>query len=117
MSEQFVFDLQDPTKTDAALARLAEALGLRTKMGKAALNLAVQNVKLLDSKQLDYGSGNISAFGEYGVLVRASDKIERLKNLSKSPGKPNHESVRDTWMDLSNYGLIGALCHEGVWPA
>lgn len=43
------------------------------------------NIRLFDAKQRGYGSGNISKFGEQGVLVRSSDKMERLINLSKKP--------------------------------
>jgi hypothetical protein len=97
---------------------LADTLGLQTAMGREALVLALANTILLDSKQQCYGSGNISSFGEYGVLVRANDKIERLKNLLRPDSAtetPAHESLLDTWFDLSNYSLIGALCRMGRW--
>lgn len=114
--EQFEFALNDETQTEQALRRLADALGLKTPVGLSALRLAARNVQLLDSKQQDYGSGNISAFGEMGVLVRSSDKVERLKTLLKSGAKPKHESISDTWADLANYGLIGEMCHCNQWP-
>ena len=41
----------------------------------------VVNALVFAKKQHDYGPGNISSFGEVGVLVRVSDKIARLKNL------------------------------------
>ena len=70
---------------------------------------------LLDSKQQDYGSRNISDFGELGVLVRINDKVQRLRNLlSKKITK--HEPLLDTWQDISNYGLIGQMLNEGIWP-
>lgn len=115
-AEQFVLPLRDETTLEHALRELAETLGLSTDMGLAALRIAARNVKLLDDKQQDYGSGNISAFGEMGVLVRTSDKVERLKTLLKAGVKPKHESISDTWADLANYGLIGELCHCNQWP-
>ncbi|MBT9259482.1 MAG: hypothetical protein KM310_06975 [Clostridiales bacterium] len=69
-------------------------------------------------KQRDYGSGNISAFGEFGVLVRASDKVHRLKNLLEKAEKgqvPQNEPLFDSWLDLANYGLIGMLLQSGLW--
>jgi methionyl-tRNA formyltransferase len=93
-----------------------DALGLKTEMAKEILKLALQNVVVFDKKQLDYGSGNIAAFMELGVLVRCNDKIERLKNLTrKGQMSPNNESIVDSWLDLANYGLIGALCNKGIW--
>ena len=56
---------------------------------------------LMISKNRDYGPGNISAFGEFGVVVRAGDKVHRLANLLQSGKQPEHEKIEDTWMDLA----------------
>ena len=93
----------------------ADALGLKTNMGRKALAIALANIKVLDSKQLDYGSGNIAAFGEYGVLVRTWDKISRLRNLLTNVQDPKNESVEDSWLDLANYDIIAVLCRRGDW--
>lgn len=106
----------EPTRP-ATVADIARALGLKTNAGIEAFKVAVQNVQLLDRKQQDYGPNNIAAFGELGVLVRANDKIERLKNLHKTGrlNDPQNESVDDSWMDLSNYGIIAILIRRGLW--
>jgi len=93
---------------------LAERLGLKTDIGRKALTLAVENIQTLDRKQQDYGSQNITRHGEFGVLVRCDDKTARLANLLKQ-GKPQNESQLDSWLDLANYGIIGAMCHKGDW--
>lgn len=67
-------------------------------------------------KQYDYGPGNIASFGNIGVLVRLNDKIERLKNLMLNSKEVNNESIYDTWLDIANYGLIGLMCEEKLWP-
>ena len=97
------------------LEALADAYGIETNMGKEALRIAVDNVQLLDSKQRDYGSNNIAAFGEYGVLVRTWDKVSRLKNLLQNNNEPKHESIEDSWLDLANYAIIGVLCRRNLW--
>lgn len=89
--------------------------GIVTAMGREALLLALENVALLDRKQRDYSSSNISEFGEYGVMVRQFDKISRLKNLLRNVAEPNNESIEDTWLDIANYGLIGQLLRRGIW--
>ncbi|RLI48499.1 MAG: hypothetical protein DRP09_21385 [Candidatus Thorarchaeota archaeon] len=76
----------------------------------------LQNFILFVQKQLDYGSGNIARFGELGVMVRANDKIERLRTLLLENREAKNEPVEDTWRDLANYGVIGLLCHLGLWP-
>jgi len=75
----------------------------------AATAVAMELVDLLISKQQDYGHGNILAFGEFGVLVRANDKMERLKNLLVKKQEPSNESVEDTWRDLANYAIIALM--------
>lgn len=67
------------------------------------------------AKQADYGPGNINKFGEYGVLVRTSDKIERLINLLNSGNEPANEALDDTWLDIANYGLIAQMIRRGIW--
>ena len=66
-------------------------------------------------KQRDYGPGNISDFGELGVLVRANDKMARLKNLHKAGIAPSNESVEDSWLDLANYAVIALMLRRGIW--
>jgi hypothetical protein len=70
---------------------------------------------VLMCKQHDYGPGNILDFGEYGVLVRANDKMARLKNLLKNGEAPANEALEDTWIDLANYGVIALMVRRGLW--
>jgi len=81
-------------------------------------SLMLEYFELFKRKQHDYGPGNIAQFGEFGCLVRASDKVQRLKNLlDKGEGNAvPGEVLRDSWLDLIGYGLIGLLCHQGSWP-
>lgn len=84
---------------------------------KAVSSVIEEMYEVMLAKQQDYGPGNISKFGELGVLVRASDKVERLSHLLQSGREPNHESLEDSWLDLANYGLIGLIVHRGLWGA
>ena len=89
-------------------------LGLQTDMAKEAFKIICENVRVMDTKQQDYGSGNISAFGEFGVLVRLNDKIERLKNLNKMPSVKN-EAIDDSYLDIANYAVIALMIRRNVW--
>ena len=83
---------------------------------------------LLRAKQADYGPGNIMAFRHIGLMVRLSDKIERLKNLMQKSGvvlgddgfdnsdNIRFESIRDTYMDIAGYGVIGMMLLGGTFP-
>jgi len=66
--------------------------------------------QLLCSKQNDYGHGNILKFGMTGVMVRASDKSERLKNLTIGRDiAPRNESLLDTFFDVIGYTVIAVM--------
>jgi len=67
---------------------------------------------LLASKQHDYGHGNITAFGMKGVLVRLSDKVERLINLKSKKSKAQNESVLDTLRDIVGYCVIALMLND-----
>lgn len=67
---------------------------------------------LLESKQLDYGHGNIAAFGHLGIAVRLSDKVERMKNLQGST-TPRNETFADTMLDIVGYCTIAMMLEDG----
>lgn len=71
--------------------------------------------RVMLAKQRDYGPGNISLWAEIGVAVRLTDKVERLRNLLTKNRKPSNESLRDTAVDIANYGLILLKLLDGVW--
>ena len=100
---------------DNLLAQISVELGLETSQGKRALALALECIRLLDSKQQDYGPNNISYSGELGIAVRQQDKVCRLRHLLGKGGEARHESKRDTYMDMANYGLIGLMLDDGTW--
>lgn len=70
-------------------------------------------------KNGDYSSrnvDNIAEFGELGVLIRANDKMARLKNLLyHNKHEPANESVYDTWLDNANYSVIAMMIRRNVW--
>jgi hypothetical protein len=89
-------------------------LGLVTDAAKEAFRICCENIQIMDKKQQDYGSNNISAFGEFGVLVRLNDKIERLKNLNKMPSVKN-EAIEDSYLDIANYAVIALMIRRNLW--
>ncbi len=99
--------------------KFAEELDLQTDMGVEFLRLALENVKLFDRKQQDYGSDNITLNGELGIMVRCTDKVSRMRNMLlkqlKGDTEVNHESLEDTYRDLANYGIIGTMLNKGTW--
>lgn len=75
-----------------------------------------EQIELMILKNEDYSSNNIRVEGSRGVAVRLVDKVARLRNLLAQPeGEQNFESIRDTFQDISNYGIIGQLLEMGGW--
>ena len=72
-------------------------------------HVADEIAELLDQKRADYGTENIKKFGSYGVLVRVSDKVERLINLSKRDDTPNFESIEDSWRYIAGYAILALI--------
>ena len=92
-------------------------LNCQQEQTKVIIATMLSDIELFDKKQHDYGPGNIAKFGEYGVLVRTNDKLERLINLSKRDEDPINESVIDTWQDLSIYGAIARVVRNKEWAS
>lgn len=86
-----------------------------------------QQYELFCSKQSDYGSGNISVGTQLeteeerklsltGIWFRLNDKIQRIKNLLLvNKSHTNNESVEDSFIDASNYGIMALIVKSGKW--
>lgn len=70
---------------------------------------------ILCKKQHDYGPGNISKFGTIGIMVRMSDKAERLRNLRARGTSPQNESLVDTLFDILGYSIVALMWMEGTF--
>ncbi len=79
-----------------------------------AQTVADEIVELIAKKQADYGQSDILDFGEFGVLIRANDKIARLKNLNEKQATVD-ESVEETWRDLAGYAIIALMLWRGTF--
>ena len=77
-------------------------------------------------KNLDYSPANVQGMGMIGLSTRLWDKIVRLSSLVgftieakfvsfTGSKEPKNESLEDTLMDLSVYGIIGRLMLLDKW--
>lgn len=75
--------------------------------------------ELLIGRHKDYGPGNIAnAYPDplTALVVRMGDKMERIKHLLATGADTYGERLRDSWLDLANYALIGVMVQDGRWP-
>lgn len=85
-------------------------------MNKEELNKICKEVEaLLKKKNEMYGDENIIKIGREGIIVRLTEKIERLKHLLKNNLNPPEETMEDTWNDIIGYGIIGLMLQRGKW--
>ena len=67
-------------------------------------------------KSQAYGAKAIGRFGLHGIVVRMSDKIERLITLSTNPHTTtDDESIDDTLRDLAGYAINALILRQGKW--
>lgn len=92
---------------------------LFSSFNETVYNYFEVNADLLLEKHHDYGPSNIaSAPGGplNGLRVRMHDKLARINNLIDNDVSPANESLRDSFVDLANYAMIGLLVIDGKWP-
>ena len=66
---------------------------------------------LLVRKRKSYGTTALTKFGMMGVLIRASDKIDRLTTMvnNGTTQTADNESMADAWRDLIGYSALALL--------
>lgn len=113
---------QNKTWTRSTLVnQIWSSLGCTEQQTKKIIAQFIDDIELFDKKQRDYGTNNISKFGTFGILVRASDKLERLANLYAKAKKTEiekieaNEPIEDSWADLSVYSAIARVVDKGDW--
>ena len=86
--------------------------------------LQKQQYELFCQKQMDYGPSNISVGTDLatkadvklsltGLWFRMNDKIQRIKNLLMTNQKVNNEPMEDSFLDVSNYGIMATIVKNG----
>ena len=88
--------------------------------------LQKQQYQVFCEKQMDYGPTNISVgtsletdeevkLSLTGLWFRMNDKIQRMKNLLMNNQKANNEPLEDSFLDVSNYGIMATIVNNKKW--
>ena len=88
--------------------------------------LQKEQYELFCEKQMDYGPSNISVGTDLsteadvklsltGLWFRMNDKIQRIKNLLMTNQKVNNEPLEDSFLDVSNYGIMSTIVNKKKW--
>ena len=98
------------------------------EMTKEFKRLQHEQYVLFLHKQHDYGPGNISVGTQLvtteeiklsltGLWFRMNDKIQRLKNMlmNSRESAVKDEPIEDSFMDVSNYGIMAMVVKNGKW--
>jgi len=85
-----------------------------------------EQYRVFCEKQMDYGPGNISVgtsletaeevkMSLTGLWFRMNDKIQRMKTLLMSNQDANNEPLEDSFLDVSNYGIMSTIVSNKKW--
>lgn len=92
----------------------------QSEFEKRLAGLSIECDNLMVQKNIAYGPDATKASGLNGVLVRLGDKLGRANRLAESTGDSmfpqGDESLRDTLMDIRNYGAMACMMLDGTWP-
>jgi|TARA_R110000824_G_scaffold45302_1_gene131120 hypothetical protein len=109
---------------DDIIKKIEKEYPLMTKKFK---EIQIEQYELFCHKQHDYGSQNISVGTKLetaeevqlsltGLWFRMHDKIQRAKNLiMKKTNAVDGEPLEDSFLDLSNYGIMSVLVSLKIW--
>lgn len=83
----------------------------------ADLDDVLREVKqMLISKRRGYGPpSNLLRFGEMGIVIRTSDKLDRLSNFIQHGEGGLLEGKTDAWRDIIGYGVLGLMNDQGMF--
>lgn len=103
MSATFDVDVNCQVAHESPRERLLRRHGELTRVAR----------EVMESKNRDYGADedpfrNFRSFGAYGILVRLSDKLARMRGYVERGGdlKVRDESFEDTGIDAINYVVL-----------
>ena len=88
-----------------------EVLDFSEESKKDIIKTADEIKELLIRKNKQYGNGNLTKHGHLGILVRLSDKLARLENLTKAGAKNAKEyddiikATEDAYKDIAGYAI------------
>ena len=106
--------------TDLPESMVAKIRQSNTAVFDEAVQQKFQHAKsVLLQKHKDYGPKNISQSPGgplNGLRVRMWDKMARINNLIDTGATPEHESLKDSFLDLANYAIIAMLVLDNEWP-
>ena len=88
--------------------------------------LQMEQYRVFCEKQMDYGPCNISVgtnletdeevkMSLTGLWFRMNDKIQRMKTLLMSNQDANNEPLEDSFLDVSNYGIMSTIVSNKKW--
>lgn len=85
-----------------------------------------EQYELFCRKQLNYGPSNIAVGTQLqtdedirlsllGLFFRLNDKIQRVKTLVMGNRDDTDEPLEDSYLDISNYGIMASIVKRGKW--
>jgi hypothetical protein len=78
--------------------------------------IQAENAAVCEKKNKAYGDKNITRFGALGLVVRMTDKMERLINVvMNDPSLAGDELAKETAADMANYAVMLQMVEDGTF--
>lgn len=107
----------DPQVPTQIAQDFRDTLSSTTLLEEQVLAVMGKAFTIWKDRQAKYGPQNIAFTGALGCMIRAFDKVSRLRGVYLAgKGDTPDETINDSWLDLLNYALMGYLCHNNLWP-
>ena len=101
-----------PILTEKDARAIPSFVGERYDRSDAFKQITDKMHETYKAKNYDYGNSFDKSMDEFGLtaaVVRMSDKMERLKSLTKKKAQVKDESIADTLMDLATYCVMTVM--------
>lgn len=112
------FTLGDITNWSPEVKEAIRNSGISSEFEDAVQQKFQHAKHILLSKHKDYGPKNIAdapGGALNGLRVRIHDKLSRINHLIDTGADPEHESLKDSFLDLANYAIIAMLVLDNEW--
>ena len=130
------YEMKDEERLKAKVSKITEETLTQTvvifeeeypELADEFKKIQAEMYEMFAAKHMDYGLNNIALGGDLtnasdkkfsltGLCIRLTDKISRLKNLlTNGRNYVKGEGMEDTFIYVTNYGIIGMLVGRNKW--
>ena len=94
---------------------LMKQLNFKNDFSRKFIAKSLKAVQVFDENHTEKGLSNYSEFGAIAILIKMSEKLNKLKQIYKNEIKIDKSEELKIWEDCSVYSLMGELIASDQW--